>query len=165
MKTIVVGLGNPILTDDGVGVLVAREVKKRLGQIFGLEINVTEACVGGLRLMEMLVGYDKAIIIDAIRSNNGKSPGTITRMTIDDLRDISPTQHSSCPHDTSLITAIDFGKTIGVHLPENISIYAVEALNLLEFSEIPTPEVEQAIPAVVDAVFEEIITDSHSINN
>ena len=66
-KIIVIGLGNPILTDDGVGVKVAYEVEKALGANIPINLTITEASVGGLRLMELLVGYDRVILIDALQ--------------------------------------------------------------------------------------------------
>jgi hydrogenase maturation protease len=154
MKTILVGLGNPILTDDGVGVKVAYEIENRLGINIPVNLTITEASVGGLRLMELLEGYDRAIIIDAIQTKEGHQPGTIYRMTLDDLREISPTQHSSSAHDTSLITALDAGKHMGMKLPDDVIIFAVEVVNILDFSEQPTPDVAEAIPKVTEMVLE-----------
>ncbi len=155
-KTIVIGLGNPFLTDDGVGVKVAYEIEKALGSNIPANLTVTEASVGGLRLMEMLVGYDRVILIDAILKNNGDQPGTIYQMTLDDLRHISPTQHSSSAHDTSLVTALEAGLAMGLHLPAHFTIYAVSVENILDFSEEPTPAVAAAIPKVTRAVLEEL---------
>ncbi len=154
MRTIVIGLGNPILTDDGVGVKVAYEVEKRLGDNIPTNLTITEASVGGLRLMELLVGYDRAIIIDAIQTRNDCPTGSIFTMNLDDLREISPTQHSSSAHDTSLVTALDAGREIGMKLPDDITIFAVEVENILDFSEQPTPAVSNAIPIVVKMVLE-----------
>ena len=154
MKTILVGLGNPILTDDGVGVKVAYEIENRLGTNIPVNLTITEASVGGLRLMELLEGYDRAIIIDAIQTQEGHQPGTIYRMTLDDLREISPTQHSSSAHDTSLITALDAGKHMGMKLPDDVTIFAVEVVNILDFSEEPTPDVAEAIPKVTEMVLQ-----------
>jgi hydrogenase maturation protease len=156
MKTIVVGLGNPILTDDGVGVKAAYEVKSRMGENVPESVSITEASLGGLRLMELLEGYDRAIIIDAIQTNNGHQPGTIFTMDLDDLRTISPTQHSASAHDTTLVTALDMGRKMGLSLPDDISIIAVEVENVLDFSEEPTPKVAQAIPLVAEAVLNEL---------
>jgi hydrogenase maturation protease len=154
MQTILVGLGNPILTDDGVGVRIAYEIEKRLGENTPANLTITEASVGGLRLMELLEGYDRAIIIDAIQTKNGHQPGTIYQMTLSDLREISPTQHSASAHDTSLVTALDAGKEMGMKLPEDISIFAVEVTNILDFSEQPTPAVADSIPKVTEMVLE-----------
>ncbi len=155
MKTLVIGLGNPILTDDGVGVKVAYEVEKALASEARNGITVTEASVGGLRLMEMLVGYDRVILVDALTWRRSV-PGTMHRMTLDDLRAISPTQHSASAHDTSLVTALETGALMGLHLPGEIVIFAVEVENIIEFSEDSTPAVEAAIPKVTAAVLAEL---------
>ena len=151
-KTIVIGLGNPILTDDGIGVKVAYELEKLIGTNLPKNITITEASVGGLRLMELLIGYDKAIIIDAIITKGGKKPGTIYQLTLQELEEISPTQHSASAHDTTLVTALEAGRRLGFHLPDEISIYAIEVENILDFSETPTPAVAAAIPKVSKAI-------------
>ena len=152
MRTIVIGLGNPILTDDGVGVKVAYDIESRLGENIPVNLTITEASVGGLRLMELLVGYDRAIIIDAIQTRNGHPPGSIYTMNLTDLREISPTQHSASAHDTSLVTALDAGKEMGMKLPIDVTIFAVEVENILDFSERSTPSVAAAIPKVTEMV-------------
>jgi hydrogenase maturation protease len=156
MKTLVVGLGNPILTDDGVGVRVAYAVEEVLATADRPDITVTEASVGGLRLMELLEGYDRVILIDALKLKTEQKVGTIHRMTLEDLRKISPTQHSASAHDTSLVTALDAGRKIGLHLPSDFIIYAIEVENIMDFSEQPTPAVAEAIPKVTAAVLNEL---------
>ena len=155
MKTLVVGLGNPILTDDGVGVKVAYAVKDVLASEERQDVTVTEASVGGLRLMELMVGYDRVILVDALQHCDAK-PGTIRRMTLEDLRTISPTQHSACAHDTSLVTALDMGREMGLPLPADLTIFAVGVENISYFSEEPTPAVAEAIPEVTGAVLAEL---------
>ena len=156
MKTLVVGLGNPILTDDGVGVKVAYAVEQAVLATSRDDIDVIEASAGGLRLMEMMIGYDRLVLIDAFSSSNGHQPGRIHQLTFDDLQEISPTQHSTCAHDTSFVTAIEMGRTIGLKLPTMISIYGIEVENLYEFGDEPTPAVAAAIPEAVAAVLSEL---------
>lgn len=153
MKTLVLGLGNPILTDDGVGVRVAEEVRASLLDTTG--IDVSEVSVGGLALMEAMIGYDRVMLIDAIQKN-GDKPGSVHRMTIQDLKAISPTQHSSSPHDTNLITALEMGKRMSLSLPKDIVIYAISVENVLDFGDELTPAVAAAIPIVVADILEEI---------
>ena len=155
MKTLVVGLGNPILTDDGVGVKVAYAVKDALASGGRNDVTVTEASVGGLRLMEIMVGYDRVVLIDALQHPDTK-PGAIRRMTLEDLRTISPTQHSACPHDTNLATALEMGQQMGLPLPKDITIFAVGVENVIYFGEEPTPAVAEAIPKVTHAVLDEL---------
>lgn len=164
MKTLVLGLGNPILTDDGVGVRVAEAVQAQLPA--GTPIDVREVSVGGLTLMESMVGYDRvividAMIVDAMLRRNG-SPGKIRRMTLEDLEAISPTQHSASTHDTSLVTALAMGRRMGLHLPEDVVIFAVDVENVIDFGDEPTPAVAAAIPEVVAAVLGEIAPENKS---
>ncbi len=153
MKTLVLGLGNPILSDDGIGVRVAQEVRHRLSE--SVDITVSEVSVGGLDLMEAMIGYERVILIDAIQLETDH-PGKIHRMSLKDLRDISPTQHSTSPHDTSLITALEMAQVIGLEIPKDITIFAIEVRNILEFGEELTPSVAAALPEAIDMVMHEL---------
>lgn len=146
MKILVLGLGNPILGDDAIGLRVARAVASVLhGR---QDIEVGEDYYGGLRLMERMIGYDRAILIDALVS--GGRPGTIHHLTPHDL----PTAHTSSSHDVNLPAALAVGYQAGAHLPaiEDIHIVAIEAEEVQTFTEDLTPDVEAAIPVAVDAV-------------
>lgn len=146
-KTLIIGLGNPIVTDDSVGLRVAAELKSRLAD--RPDVDVTEDYWGGLRLMERMIGYDRAIVIDAIRT--GAPPGTIHRLTTASV----PTQKSASAHDVNLPTALAFGRRAGVHLPadEDVRLIGIEADDLINFSDQCTPGVMAAIPhAVQEAI-------------
>jgi hydrogenase maturation protease len=153
MKTLILGLGNPILTDDGVGVLVAESVRSRLPNDAPVEIE--EVSVGGLTLMESMIGFDRVIVVDALQTREMR-PGTVHRLSLQDLESISPTQHSASPHDVSLNTALETGRRLGLHLPEDIIIYGIEVENTTDFSSQPTPSVAAAIPEAAAAVLNEI---------
>lgn len=156
-KTLIIGLGNPILTDDGVGVLAAREIEKLIDLTSHPDLVITEASVGGLRLMEAVLDFQRVVLIDAFYLNPEETqPGRIHRLELDDLRRVSPTQHSTSPHDTSLVTALDAAKQMGYQIPEEFIIYAVEVENILEFSETPTPAVAAAIPEVAGLIITEL---------
>ena len=157
MKTLIIGLGNPILTDDGVGVKVAMELESIVDLSAHPDLTITEASAGGLRLMEAMLGYDRIILIDAYYLDpETTTPGKIHQLSLDDLRAVSPTQHSTSAHDTSLVTALDAARKLGYHVPEDFSIYAVEVENILDFSETPTPAVAAAIPEVVSLIVAEL---------
>jgi hydrogenase maturation protease len=147
-KTLILGLGNPIVSDDSVGLKVSTILKEKLS---GREdVEVSEDYWGGLRLMERLIGYDRAIVIDAICT--GSLPGTLHRLTPDDIG----TQRSASAHDVNLSTALEFGRQAGVSLPANerIILVGIEAENVLDFSERCTPAVEAAIVQAVELVLE-----------
>ncbi len=132
MKTLVIGLGNPILTDDGVGVLVARAVERFLAMQPASQVDVVEASVGGLRLMELMAGYERVILIDAV-VGSGAPPGAIQRWTLDDLCSVAPPQHLASTHDATLPTALEAGRRLGMSLPGNVVIYAIAAQNVFGF--------------------------------
>src|SRR4030042_969786 len=98
MKTLVLGLGNSIISDDGVGLYVARELRNALNRD---EITVAEASLAGLGLLDLLVGYDKAIIIDAIQTSSGK-PGQIHRLKSNVF---DATRHTTSTHNVNFATA------------------------------------------------------------
>ena len=84
------------------------------------------------------------------------TPGRIHRLTVADLKQISPTQHSASAHDTSLATALEMGERMGLALPSEFIIYAIEVENIIDFGEEPTPAVAAAIPQVTAAVLAEL---------
>jgi hydrogenase maturation protease len=153
-STIVIGLGNPILGDDGVGWRVAESVANRLKDDqngIHREVEVDCLSVGGLSLMERLVGYKRAILVDAILT--GSSPiGTVSQFDLQELPNRA-LGHMSSSHDTTLQTALDVGKRMGAILPESIQVIAIEAENLFVFSEQLTAAVEAAVPKAVELVF------------
>jgi hydrogenase maturation protease len=148
MKTLILGLGNPLITDDSIGLRVVEALGPRLAGRD--DVEVSEDYWGGLRLMERMIGFDRAIVVDAIQT--GAPPGTIHRLTPDGI----PTQRSASAHDMNLATALEFGRQAGMHLPPNeaIRLVGIEAEDILTFSERCTPAVEAAIPAAAEAVLE-----------
>ena len=150
MKTLVLGLGNSILSDDGVGIRVAHEVANQLNNP---HVTVVETSAAGLSLLDSIVGYDRVIIIDAIQTEKGQA-GQIYRMSTEDF---SLTKHLSSPHQINLATALELGRILGLAMPRRITVFAVEAKDITSFSEKCTPEVEKAIPEVVKMVLEDLV--------
>jgi hydrogenase maturation protease len=146
MKTLILGLGNPLVRDDSVGLRVVWELQRRLAD--RSDVEVEEDYWGGLRLMERMVGYDRAIIVDAIVT--GSPPGTIHRLTPHGI----PTQKSSSSHDVNLPTALALGRQVGLALPadDDILLVGIEAEDILTFGDDCTPAVQAAIPQAVEDV-------------
>jgi hydrogenase maturation protease len=152
MKTLVIGLGNPIVCDDSVGLRVAQELRTRLAD--RADVEVEEDCWGGLRLMERMAGYQRAIVIDAIQT--GAPPGTLHRLTPGSI----PTQRSASAHDVNLPTALAFGRQAGLDLPadEDVLLVGIEAEDILTFADECTPAVRAAIPEAVRLVLDALST-------
>lgn len=150
MKILILGLGNPILKDDSIGLRVAQELRAKINT--DPEVEIGEDYWGGLRLMERMIGFDRAIIIDAICT--GADPGTIHLLSPGDI----PTQRSASAHDVNLPTALEFGRQAGAKLPatEDIILIGVEAADVQTFDETLSPEVENAFPQVLEAVLTEL---------
>jgi hydrogenase maturation protease len=148
MKTLVLGLGNPILADDGVGPRVARELEGKLDR----EATVMEASLAGLDILDLLAGYDRAIIIDAIQTIGGRA-GRIYRI---DPEAFDATRHTASPHDVNFATALELGKKLGLALPSRIDIFAIEVADASHFSEECTPEVTEAIPLCAEMIIHEL---------
>jgi len=143
------GLGNPILCDDGVGNRVADILQRKIEDP---EVTVTETNAVGLGLLDVLVGYQRAIIIDAVPSREGKV-GQVYRLTAEDFR---LSQHLCSPHDVDFASALELGKRLGLSLPEEIIIFAVEVADITTFSESLTPEVEAVVPQVIQMVLDQL---------
>ena len=148
MRILVLGLGNPLLGDDAVGLKVAALVRDRLEGVPG--VNVEEEEAGGLRLMERMTGYDRVVLVDA--AGTGGTPGEVRRLAPDDL----PTQRTATAHGIDLPSALVLGRQLGYPMPAEVTIVAIEAESVLEFRHDMTPAVAAAVEPAVAAVLEEL---------
>lgn len=165
MNTIVIGLGNPILGDDGVGWKVAEEVKKQLAAPSrptslpmgegcrrrgeGNVVDIEFLSLGGISLMEHLIGYERAILIDAVQSD--QAPGSIIVSKLSEMPDYSAF-HTTSAHDTSLQNALKLGRSMGAQLPEEVTIVGIAADHTYDFGEELSRPVADAIPRAVQIV-------------
>lgn len=145
-RTLVLGVGNPLLGDDSAGLRVVQSLRLQLSGRSGVQVD--EDYWGGLRLMERMIGFDRAVVVDAMCS--GAAPGTVRVLSPEAM----PTQHSNSAHDVDLCTALELGRRAGAALPatENIRLVAIEAAEVLAFSERCTPEVDGGIERAAEAV-------------
>jgi hydrogenase maturation protease len=142
LSTLVVALGNPLLGDDGVGWKVVERVQAERP-----EVEVDYLSEGGLGLMERLVGYDRAIVVDAINLP-GVPTGQVRVFRLEELANPF-VGHLGSSHETSLLTALELGRALGAHLPSEIWVVAVQAQAVYDFSESLSPEVAAAVPEAV----------------
>ncbi|TSA34726.1 MAG: hydrogenase maturation protease [Porphyromonadaceae bacterium] len=149
---LVLGIGNEILTDDGIGPRLVNDLSKNC---LNQNVHFACACVGGLEIIELLNGYDEAILIDAIRTKNG-TPGSVYLFSPDDFRE---TMHLSNLHDISFLTALRLGKKLNIKLPEEIRIIAVEIIEDREFSNELTPPLNSRYPEILKEIKDYLITE------
>jgi hydrogenase maturation protease len=145
MKTLLLGLGNTILKDDSVGLKVVRRLENKVAEE---DFHLMEASLANIDLLESITSYDRLIIVDSIKTKEGK-PGELYQLSLEDLRS---TLHLSSPHDINLATALELGKRLGMHVPRVIRIYGIEVEDNQTFSETCSPSVEEAIPRIVEEI-------------
>lgn len=136
--TLILGLGNAILCDDGVGIKAARYIAE-LGP--NPDVVVKEAELAGFALIDLLEGYDRAVVIDAVRLRDGK-PGEVV---VFESGSLEPSLHLVAGHQIDLPTALEMGRRLGRPVPSTVYIVGVQIADDTTFSESCTPDVEAAI--------------------
>jgi hydrogenase maturation protease len=151
MKTIVLGIGNPILRDDGAGIHVAHQLKH---YITDQKVTVDEAYTGGMNLLDMMIGYDKAILIDTVNIADAKN-GEVKRLTLHDSRN---TCHSCNPHDVSLQEALRLAEKLGEkNIPKEIIVIGIVVKELqTRFGEQLSKNIQAAVPKAVEMTLLEL---------
>jgi hydrogenase maturation protease len=146
-------MGNPILTDDSIGVRLAGEAARELAGMDRVEV-IEECSVGGLNLLDVLSGYERVVLLDAIHTRGGRV-GRWYHFTADRLR---PTAHLSNVHDANLATALALGRALGIPLPddEQIHVLAVEIEDDETFGTELSPALARAYPDCRAAVLAEL---------
>ena len=144
----VLGLGNPLRGDDGVGPRIIEELTRR-----GLPEGVTALDVGnaGLDLLNILEGWERAVIVDA--AEMGREPGCFVRFTPDEARLTQAGDHFSL-HNAGLGDALALAGALGWTLPELV-IFGVQPAEV-DWQAGLSLAVEASIPALIDAVMKEL---------
>jgi hydrogenase maturation protease len=167
-KTLIVGLGNPILGDDGVGWKVAESVSVGLQDESRYQlpyrpiasktvqhlstVDVDCLSLGGLSLMEHLIGYERVIIIDSMET--GEYPvGSVRVFPLASLPD-PMAGHSTSTHDATLMTALATAEQLGAEIPKQVDIVAIEAEHVYDFGEELSPVIAAAVPCATTKVME-----------
>jgi hydrogenase maturation protease len=146
--SLVLGLGNPLLGDDAVGLHVAQRVAGLVAGWPGVEVDT--AGLGGLALMERLAGYHRVVLVDAMTGGRDP-PGTVRRFALTDLPALA-LGHVSSVHDMTIQAALALGQRLGMNLPVQVDVVGVEALRVREFTQELTPSVAAAIPRAASLV-------------
>jgi hydrogenase maturation protease len=146
VKVLVLGIGNPIRADDGVGIRITEALRQ---ETVRNTIDIKDG-ISGLDILSAITGYDRIIVVDALQS--GGEPGTIYRLSLEDLGS-QKTLHTFSTHDMDFLATIELGKSIFAgRMPKEIIIIAVEAGDITTLSEKCTPGVEKAIPKAVNII-------------
>ncbi|HNW99669.1 MAG TPA: hydrogenase maturation protease [Bacteroidales bacterium] len=146
-KILILGMGNDILTDDGIGIKITKFLEKNFPFP---NIVYDTLSLGGLEIIEYIREFKMVIIIDAIKTLNG-IPGTVYQFIPDDFKE---TTHLSNIHDVSFLTSLKLAKELDITTPENIHIIAVEIIEDMIFSDEFTPLLQEKYPEILKEVTE-----------
>ena len=142
-RPLVLGLGNDLIADDGVGIHTARGLKSRLAH----DADIIESSLSGLALLDLLIGYRRVVIIDAMFTGH-QAPGTIVRLIPADLpRVIAPT-----PHFAGLPELFGLARRLDLDFPGETVIFAMEVEDPLTIGGSLSPAVRHSLPDLIDQV-------------
>ncbi len=146
-KIVVIGVGNLLLADEGIGIHAAQELKK---ETFPPIVEIIDGGTAGIDLLFVLEDARYAIIIDCVEA--GTEPGTILRMPVEELILQSPAQIISL-HDINLAEVLSMAKSLG-KLPGTV-IFGVQPGEICFGTEL-TPVVNDSLPRLIELVKHEI---------
>ena len=150
-RVVVIGVGNMLLSDEGVGVHVVNMLKNMR---LPAGVEVYDCGTEGLGILGFLENADKAIIIDAVKA--GGSPGGIYRFNLDEVARKDSSMKMLSLHELDLITSVEIGKLSNIYrLPRELVVIGVEPSSLEIGMEL-TSKVKQVVPKVIDLILEEI---------
>lgn len=148
--TLILGLGNILLGDEGVGVRVVEELGRRIS--FPPHIKLVDGGTGGYRLLPVISKARHLLIVDAVIT--GKEPGTIYRFKYGEIPE--NIVHKMFPHEVNILEVLRTAEIQG-SLPDTI-IIGIEPENISSYTMELTEELKNKIPDVIDVIIEQLKT-------
>ncbi len=149
-RILLLGLGNDILSDDGVGLRVAAEVRKRVAA--AKNVTVIESTEMGLALLDLIVGFDSLVIVDAVQTGS-KPAGFVHEIGGTDLKMVPAVS----PHFLGVGEMLALGGQLGLHVPSEVKIFAIEVQDPFTVGTKLTPGLEAALPCLIERVAAELV--------
>ena len=144
-KTLVLGLGNDLLSDDAIGLYVARQLQRQFAG--HPSIHVRETTEMGLALLDFLTGYDAAALVDSIQTGNAR-PGTIHELDAASLKQLT----GCTPHFLGVGETLALGRQLSLPMPAQVRIFAIEVLDPFTLGTELTPALQTALPGIVERI-------------
>ena len=128
--TIIIGLGNPLMADEGIGTVLVDELAKlaAAGKLPSETVEYYDGGTGGMYLLHTIAERKKVILIDCCLM--GAEPGTIRRFTPDDVKSVKQMAHLSL-HEVDILNVIKMAKQIG-QCPDEIVIFGIEPVSITQ---------------------------------
>ncbi|MDG6225790.1 MAG: hydrogenase maturation protease [Candidatus Thermoplasmatota archaeon] len=138
----VIGIGNPLMGDDGIGPRLIEELK-----LLGTGVELIDIGTGGMQLVHVLAGYDAVLLIDA--ADMGVDPGEFRVLSPENAVSVKECRSYSL-HDWDIMRSIEISNEIG-EAPQRILILAIQP-GSLRMGEGISPEVESGIPRYIGEI-------------
>lgn len=151
--TVLVGLGNPVRGDDGVGLRVAKAVEALLAASPVPRARVATSTRGGFELMELLEGADRAIVVDCLDLPDAV-PGRVRQVS---MQDIAGAARLVGSHDIGLPAAVELGRLLGAHMPARVEVYGIEAALEDRIEEGLSPALEEAVEPLARFLYSALV--------
>jgi hydrogenase maturation protease len=156
MKTALIGLGNPIVGDDAIGIKVVDYINDTLTLPKSIEV-IRDVSLAGIGLVELFRGYDKIILVDSIQTS--KYPkGTVLQLKPDDFANAL---HVSDFHNMDFFTALEFCNQVYDDIPEDIVIVGIEIITVMEFDDDLSKELKSQFKSIVKQVLDIILQETN----
>ena len=151
--TIVIGLGNPLMADEGIGVALIEELSKlaAAGNLPARDVEYYDGGCGGMYLLHTIAGRQKAVLIDCCIM--GTPPGTLRRFTPDNVTSVKQMAHLSL-HEVDILKVIELAQQIG-QCPAEIVIFGIEPVSITHQMHLNEP-LQAKIPDYIAAIEQEI---------
>lgn len=156
--TIVIGLGNPLMADEGIGVVLIEKLAELAAQgQLPQDVDYHDGGCGGMYLLHAIAGREKVILIDCAKM--GTAPGTIRRFTPDDVQTVKKLAHLSL-HEIDIIRVLDLARMID-QCPSQVVIFGIEPVTI-EPRQSLTPLLENRLSEYLQVVTQELLADNKS---
>jgi len=154
LRSIIIGLGNPIVGDDAIAIKVMEHIRDTFSPIKNTKI-LADISIAGLGIVELIRGYESVILVDSIQTGNN-SVGTVIQLKPEEF---SLALHTSHYHNIDLFTALEFSNQMYDDVPKDIKIIGIEIINPMEFSDELSLELQNKFEEIVNQVYQIIIQE------
>jgi len=151
-RTVVLGLGNPVLSDDAVGLAVVSALRKLLITVPIPGVDVLASTRAGFELIDLLRDYGRAILVDCLAIPDPQ-PGRVRRLALDDVAGSSRLVNA---HELSVGVAFQLAERMGIPMPSEVEILAIEAADTCTIFEGLTPAVEAVVVPLSHEIYEDL---------
>ena len=142
------GIGNTIRGDDGIGIYIAEEIKKKLVNKKN-KVTVISTETAGLNLLDLIVGYSKLIIVDSIQVSSNNELGHMFELEVNQLSSSNGRFNS---HDIDFLTLFKIGKKLKIKLPKEIKIYGIGVFSVKGFNQKCNFQLQKMIPDIAQCI-------------